>query len=75
MRVSKVTYGFTKNVGNFQSMRVDATVELREGDSFDDALDLASAVVDDALGDKLNEEDAKRLRTERMRAQLAIETK
>lgn len=49
MRVSSVSYGFTKNLGGFQSQRVDATVELQEGDDFDSALNLAVAIVNEAL--------------------------
>lgn len=49
MRVKQVAFGYTKNLGNYQSMRVDAVVEVGEGEDFDEALILASAVVHEAL--------------------------
>jgi hypothetical protein len=72
MRVSSVSYGFTKNLGNFQSQRVDATVKCGDnaGDNFDDALILASAVVNEALGLPIGPEQGKALREERDRAAL-----
>lgn len=71
MRVSSVSYGFTKNLRNFQSQRVDATVELTEGDNFDfdDALELASAVVNEALDIPLDSAQRGALSRERRRAQ------
>ena len=57
MRVTSVTFGFTKNLGNFQSARADATVELADGDAPGKALVLARAIVYDELGMPLDEEE------------------
>lgn len=61
MRVTSVSYGFTKNLGNFQSQRVDATVEVREGESEETALDLAVAFVHESLGETLEIEQQRLL--------------
>lgn len=80
MRVSKVAFGYTKNLGNFQSMRADAEIQLEEGESFDDALVLASAVVMEALGVELDGEQRlglgiARQRVARQRVSLTVEEK
>jgi hypothetical protein len=75
MRVSKVAFGYTKNLGNFQSMRADAEIQLEEGESFDDALILASAVVMEALGMELDEEQRLELGRARRGISLTVEEK
>jgi hypothetical protein len=50
MKVKSVTFGFTKNLGNYQSARAEVTVEIDETDTFDEAVLLAAAIVRDSLG-------------------------
>lgn len=45
MKVTSVTFGYTKNLGNFQSARADVTVDLADGDNPQDAMTLARAQV------------------------------
>lgn len=54
MRISTVSYGFTKNLGNFQSQRVDCTVELQDDEDPDTALELAVAFVEEALDHEID---------------------
>lgn len=75
MRVKSVAFGFTKNLGNFQSARVDVSVELAEGESFDRALDLAQAVVNEALDQDMSPEMQALLDAERARAATSLEFK
>jgi hypothetical protein len=51
MRVKTVTFGFTKNLGNFQSARADCTIELgtHAADVYEKAMLLAEAVVYEEL--------------------------
>lgn len=50
MKVTQVTFGRTKS-HNYQSQRVDVTVELGAGDCFDEALAAAQVLVNEALGE------------------------
>lgn len=45
MKVSKVTYGFTKNIGNYQSARAEVTVDLDPDDDHYEAMALARSLV------------------------------
>lgn len=54
MRIRSVSYGFTKNLGNFQSQRVDCSVELQEDEDPDTALELAVAFVEEALDHEID---------------------
>ena len=65
MRVSQVSFGFTKNLGNFQSQRVDATIDIGEGEDPDMALALAVAFVKEAQDLVLSEEEQELLRIHR----------
>jgi hypothetical protein len=66
MRVKSVTFGFTKNLGNYQSARAEVTVELDQVDwdrshpeaATDTAMVLACAIVKDTLDVKLNADEA-----------------
>lgn len=49
MRVSSVTFGFTKSVPGYQSQRADCTIEVQEGESADRAMELAAAFVFESL--------------------------
>lgn len=62
MRVSSVTFGFTKNMGNYQSARMEATVEINEDDDVADAVVLAQAIVKDSLDMPTDERDDRLLR-------------
>lgn len=54
MRIKSVTFGFTKNMGSFQSARADCTVKCsEEGLDFRRAMLLAEAVVYEELEMKL----------------------
>lgn len=61
MRVKSVTFGFTKNLGNYQSAKADVTIELQEDESFDSAMVLAAALVKDTLDEKLDEAEQEAL--------------
>lgn len=55
MKITQVSYGFTKNLGNFQSQRLDVTVACEnEFDDPDIALELAVAFVQEAIDAKLD---------------------
>lgn len=58
MRVKTVTFGFTKNLGNFQSARADVTVELHEGDTTVGAFNLARAAVWQELDMPLDQDES-----------------
>lgn len=45
LKVKSVSWGRTKNVGNYQSERADVTVELGPGDSVHEAFELAEREV------------------------------
>jgi hypothetical protein len=45
MRIREVGYGFTFNVGNYQSERIDCRIEIEEGETARDALDEARQFV------------------------------
>lgn len=49
LKVKSVSWGRTKNVGNFQSERADVTVELGPNDSVKDAFELARKEVNEKL--------------------------
>ena len=61
MIIASVSYGFTKNLGNFQSARVDCQIDVAEGENPDDALLLASAFVHEALDIPLTNREAQLL--------------
>jgi len=52
-----VTLGYTMNVGNFQSLRIDIGVEdqLRDGEHVQEGFDRVYKFVEDQLGEKLRE--------------------
>lgn len=52
-----VTLGYTMNVGNFQSLRIDIGIEdqLRDGENVQDGFDRVYGFVEDQLGKKLQE--------------------
>lgn len=62
MRIKTVSFGFTRNLGNFQSARADCTVELTEGESWDDAMALAAAVTKETLDIELDADEKGMLR-------------
>lgn len=41
MRVKDVTYGCLRNIGNYENVRAEVTVELQEGDKPDEAFKVA----------------------------------
>jgi hypothetical protein len=59
MEKTKVTWtlGYTLNMGNFQSLRLDCQVEdfVREGESSKDASNRVYKFVEEELVEKLNE--------------------
>jgi hypothetical protein len=52
-----VTLGYTLNLGNFQSLRLDLGVvdSKREGENVNDAFERVYKFVEDKLAEKLNE--------------------
>jgi hypothetical protein len=55
-----VTLGYTLNLGNFQSLRLDLGVvdSKREGESTNEAMERVYAFVEAKLGEKINEAKA-----------------
>lgn len=55
-----VTLGYTLNLGNFQSLRLDlgVTDNKREGENTNDAFDRVYKFVEDRLTEKINEAKA-----------------
>lgn len=55
----RVQVGVTKNLGDFNSLRLDAAFEtdVRDGEDVDAAYDRAWTTVDEQVDAKLNEED------------------
>lgn len=58
--VVKATLGYTLNLGNFQSLRLDLGVEdnTREGETTNEAMDRVYAFVEAKLTEKINEAKA-----------------
>lgn len=52
-----ISLGYTLNLGNFQSLRIDLGVEdsKRDGESINDAFDRVYSFVEDKLITKINE--------------------
>lgn len=52
-----VTLGYTMNLGNFQSLRIDIGIEdqVRDGENVQDGFDRVYKFVEDQLGEKLKE--------------------
>ena len=52
-----ISLGYTLNLGNFQSLRIDLGIEdsKREGESINDAFDRVYGFVEDKLITKINE--------------------
>ena len=52
-----VTFGYTLNLGNFQSLRIDLGVvdSRRDGESINDAFERVYAFVEGKLTEKVNE--------------------
>lgn len=48
MKVRTVTYGRTYSA-NYQSLRVEISIDLDPGESYDTGLDLAKAIVDQRI--------------------------
>lgn len=55
-----VTLGYTLNLGNFQSLRIDLAVSdsKREGENTNDAFDRVYKFVEDKLAEKVKEASA-----------------
>lgn len=55
-----VTLGYTLNLGNFQSLRLDLAVSdsKREGENVDQAFERVYKFVEDKLAEKINEAKA-----------------
>lgn len=50
MIIKTISYGFTKNLGNYQSERLDITVELDHDDDFDESVEALKQLVHTELG-------------------------
>jgi len=52
-----VTLGYTMNVGNFQSLRIDIGIEdqVRDGENVQEGFERVYKFVEDQLGEKLRE--------------------
>lgn len=55
----RVQVGVTRNLGDFNSLRLDAAIEtdVRTGETVDEAFERAWAKADEQVDAKLNEED------------------
>ena len=49
-RIKELTYGRTQNLGDYNSMRIDITMQVDEGDDFDEVMGGLKAQVMDVLG-------------------------
>ncbi|NJO79158.1 MAG: hypothetical protein HC827_11985 [Cyanobacteria bacterium RM1_2_2] len=49
MIIKTVSYGFTKNLGNYQSERLDVTAELDHNDDVAESIDILKAIVEAEL--------------------------
>ncbi len=49
MIIKTVSYGFTKNLGNDQSERLDLTAELDHNDDVAESIDILKAIVEAEL--------------------------
>ena len=58
--VIKVTLGYTLNLGNFQSLRVDLGIEdsRRDGENINEAFERVYSFVEDKLAEKVKEASA-----------------
>lgn len=52
MRITTITYGFTKNLGNFQSERLDMTAEVDPHEDEQQVFNVLKTTVRDALDGK-----------------------
>lgn len=50
MKVTEVAFGFTKNMGNYQSARAEVKIELEEGEDPVEAMNEAKEFVAEQLG-------------------------
>lgn len=61
MRVKEVEFGFTKNMGNYQSQKASVVVEVGENDTEEAAFNKARMTVMKALGMTKEYEKAKKV--------------
>ena len=56
MKFTSISYTFVKNVGNYQSKRLEAQVELSDNDSPDEVVKNLQAWVHEKVDQNLNKE-------------------
>jgi hypothetical protein len=61
MKIKEVSFGRTKNTGNYNSLRAEVRIEIDEdaGESYADGLAKAKMLVDYALGEGPSAEEVK----------------
>lgn len=57
MNIKSISYGFTKNLGNYQSERLDITIEIQPDDDVAEKVRELKKFVHDSLN-KIEEADA-----------------
>lgn len=50
MEIKTISYGLTKNLGNYQSARLDLSVEIKEGENWDNELRQLKILVAEQIG-------------------------
>ena len=66
MKIKEISYGFTKNIGNFESERLDLTVELTDEDQkkYQNIMDLLQKIVHTRLGIEYDEKGKRIVKNE-----------
>lgn len=50
MKITSISFGLTKNLGNYESSRLDMSVEIQEGEDWEATLEELKALVNDKIG-------------------------
>jgi hypothetical protein len=50
MEIKTISYGLTRNLGNYQSARLDLSVEIKEGENWDNELRQLKLLVAEQIG-------------------------
>ena len=50
MKITTVSFGLTKNLGNYESARLDITAEIQDGENWEETLEQLKVLVNDKIG-------------------------
>ena len=53
MKIKTISYGLTRNLGNFESARLDIQVELKDNDDYEKSFQALKAMVVNQIGGSL----------------------